>query len=519
MSSKLLRIAVLLLLAILASCERKVPTATDSNLKPADVPVPANLAATVGDGQVLLSWTLSSADSARITVFLVYRIDSLDAEPRRIDSIAWPPYTDASAINGTQYAYTVSARSTDGVEGARSSIITAQPRFVSLRVNDDSIYTRSIDVRLNLTATGATLMRLANDTTQPASWRTFQSNVPWQLISNAGPKSVFAQFQFVDGADYLGWVEDSIVLDDRASIASVVVSDSVLAPGDSLFLYLDAGETSGTATYDLGSQRGTRLFDDGNPPDAVTDDGMYTALYVATDGQLFEGSNVTGHFVDRAGNSAPAVQAAWRVSVRKAPPAPVWVSILTIPSEPRQLQLTWASIDAQPFSQLLLRRSLTPSQGTAAPIIKIFGSSGVTSYTDTGLVGSSTYYYTLEVALTNGLLALSAENTGTTAIDLAPDPVTVAVEPTADSSLALSWTPATASDFESYRVYRAVTLPELNPIPPDDSLLVSIIPGRSTTSYSEAGLTQFFYYRVFVFDQAGQSAGSNTVWGPREFGP
>ncbi len=37
--------------------------------------------------------------------------------------------------------------------------------------------------------------------------------------------------------------------------------------------------------------------------------------------------------------------------------------------------------------------------------------------------------------------------------------------------------------------------------------------------YTETGLTQFYYYRVFTFDREENNSGSNTVWGPKVFGP
>lgn len=507
------------LLLFSSGCQREVSSPTDPDLDPAVVPVPAGLSALVGNGRVILSWTVLPADSARISSFIVYRIDSLNAQPRRLDSTLWPPFVDSTAINGTLYAYAVSARGHDQIEGQRSTAIKAQPRFVSVRINDDSVFTRSADVRLAITATGATLMRLANDTTQPSNWRNFSSTPNWSLLPNAGPKGVFAQFQFSDGAVFEGWVSDSIRLDDRALIHSLSLSDSVLAPGDTLIVILDAKENDGSATFDLGARSAIRLFDDGIAPDQAAQDGRYSGLYLAGLGDLFDAAELVGHFTDKAGNRAPNFTATWKVSVRQPPTPPVWVDIVGGQNDPRTLNLSWVRVTSEPFSQLLLRRSLVSGAGVSAPVVALFSSAGTTEHRDTGLVGSTTYYYTLEVVLTNGLRALSAQKSGLTPLDLPPDPVLVAVTPTADSSLLLTWTQTTAADFESYRVYRAATGVALNPSPPADSLLVSVITGEATTTYEESGQTQYYYYRVFVYDRAGQRSGSNVVWGPKDFGP
>lgn len=504
---------------LLPGCERKVSSPTDPTLSPADVPVPSGLSALVGDGRVHLTWTLSSTDSLQLDKFLVYRIDSLNAKPREIAQVDWPPYVDSTAINGTLYAYAVAVRNHDGIVGERSTAIRAQARFVSVRINEDSLFTRSEDVRLALTASGATLMRFGNDTLNPAAWRSFTASVAWTLLPNPGLKRVFAQFQFSDGAVYEGWVRDSITLDDRAEIASLTLNDSVLAPGESMVITLDADEADGTATYDLGSRTGARLFDDGIAPDLTAGDGRYTAPYVAQEGDLFEAGKVVAHFTDAAGNRAPNFTSSATVSVRKPPTAPVWVSIVATAGDPNALDLAWTGVNSTPFSQLLLRRSTTSGQGSSAPVVESFSSPSVTSHHDTGLVGSTTYYYTLEVVLSNGLRAISAQSSGTTPADLPPAAVLVAVTPTGDSSLLLSWTQSTASDFESYRVYRALTTPALNPSPPADSFLVSVITAKATTTYAEAGQTRSYYYRVFVFDRSGQRTGSNVVWGPKDFGP
>lgn len=504
---------------LLSGCERKYSSPTDPALTPDVVPIPNGLLARVSDGRVWLDWELPSADSLVVDKFMVYRIDSLNAAPRKIDSVAWPPYVDQTAINGTLYSYAVSVRNKEGIEGERSTAVRAQPRFVSVRINEDSLYTRSTDVRLSITAAGASLMRFGHDSLSPSEWRTFAALTPWTLQPNVGSKKVFAQFQFADGAQFDGWVVDSITLDDRAAITAVTLSDSVLAPGDSLVIRLTAGEGGGTATYTLSTRVNSRLFDDGLAPDLLAGDGIYSGYYVADLGDLFDLQELVGRFVDRAGNRAPDFTAATKVSVRKQPTPPVWVSVVATANKPSELNLTWTATDAEPFGQILLRRSTVTNQGTLASVIALFTSPAVTTYHDTGLVGSTTYYYTLEVVLDNGLRALSAQTSGLTPVDLPPDPVVVAVSPTGDSSILLSWTQSTAGDFESYRIYRAITTAALNPQPPNDTLLVGVITARATNTYTEAGQTRAYYYRVFVFDRSGQRAGSNVVWGPKDFPP
>ena len=98
----------------------------------------------------------------------------------------------------------------------------------------------------------------------------------------------------------------------------------------------------------------------------------------------------------------------------------------------------------------------------------------------------------------------------------APGKVTIQSPPTAvvlfapsaatQSSLTLYWTQNQDNDFYSYRIYRGKTSSVNN-----DSLLVNTILTRSTTSYTDTGLSSntIYYYKVYVFDRSGLFSGSN----------
>jgi fibronectin type 3 domain-containing protein len=509
---------LLLGLAVLAGgCQRKVDKAFEP-VEVSRVPVPSELVAKIADRQVDLSWNVDAADLPLVKRYLVYRADSGGTVYRLLDSSATRGFTDLALLNEVRYSYRVSVRDSAGVEGSQSSSVTATPTLISVRINADSAYTSRLGVNLESTAAGASLMRLANDTLVPGNWIPFRATQSWTLSPGAGVKRVYAQYRLGGGIESSGWVHDDIQYDDRAQITLVSITDSVLAPGDSLRIYVRTGETDGAATYSLGARSNQRLYDDGLAPDAGAGDGTYSGLYVASAQDLFENAPLTAAFTDRAGNQAAGVAAPWSVSVREVPDAPLWLGIEPVNGDYSQLDLFWTLGQAKPFGQLLLRRDTLPGRGLNAPVIRSFSSASVTTARDTGLAPSRAYYYTLEVVLTNGLTALSAERSGATTADLAPEAVTVAVTPTADSSLSLTWTRSNATDFADYRVYRADSSSRLQGQPSND-YLVGIITEKNTTSYSESDLTRFYYYRVFVFDRRGQGTGSNTVWGPKVFGP
>ncbi len=81
------------------------------------------------------------------------------------------------------------------------------------------------------------------------------------------------------------------------------------------------------------------------------------------------------------------------------------------------------------------------------------------------------------------------------------------------SSIALNWTRSSDfdfqnPDFDSYKIFRSTTA-GVN----TSNTLIATITGSTTTSFVDSGLTPTtaFFYKVFVFDRAGLSSGSNEV--------
>lgn len=83
--------------------------------------------------------------------------------------------------------------------------------------------------------------------------------------------------------------------------------------------------------------------------------------------------------------------------------------------------------------------------------------------------------------------------------------------PVPDSTgLKLTWTVSNEKDFANYRIYRSTTSPVDTVATP-----LTILNDKSATTYRDAAVTPSttYFYRVFVFDRFGLSAGSNQVQG------
>jgi fibronectin type 3 domain-containing protein len=182
-----------------------------------------------------------------------------------------------------------------------------------------------------------------------------------------------------------------------------------------------------------------------------------------------------------------------------------------------EVSLEWTSSTVSDFSAYRLYRSQTPPVTTSSTLIAGFSSRSTTTFTDTTLTASSPYYYRVFVVDRAGQSSGSNELSVVTPANTMPAAVTVAVMPTADSSLKLVWTESNDEDFASYRVYRSETMIGLSAFP-SDTLLVNIVSSRTAVTHTEDGLTRSYYYRVFVHDRGGLSGGSNIVWGPKDFG-
>ncbi|HDS01389.1 MAG TPA: hypothetical protein ENO22_10470 [candidate division Zixibacteria bacterium] len=97
--------------------------------------------------------------------------------------------------------------------------------------------------------------------------------------------------------------------------------------------------------------------------------------------------------------------------------------------------------------------------------------------------------------------------------DIAPDPVALAIQVVDSVTFRLTWTQNENSDFESYRIYRSTSSGVTN-IPEN---LIIIENRQNTTMFTDEGVIfgNTYYYKVYVYDRFGASAGSNEVFAPK----
>jgi beta-glucanase (GH16 family) len=212
--------------------------------------------------------------------------------------------------------------------------------------------------------------------------------------------------------------------------------------------------------------------------------------------------------VDSAGSSAPSSQAT-ATTPCAVPAAPTGLGATAASSS--QINLSWTATTSSCSGITYNVFRSTTSGFTAGSGNEIASGVTTTTYSNTGLTASTTYYYLVEAVDSGGTSGPSNQATATT-----PAP-TCAAAPTAPSGLGataisssqinLSWTASTAGTACSitYSVFRSTT----NGFTAGSGN--QIASGLTTTSYSNTGLTASttYFYLVEGVDAFGSSAASN----------
>lgn len=497
-----------LMIALIAGCSRKVDSLDPIRSLPDPLAAPINLSALIGNQAVTLSWEMPIATG--VSYYRVYVSDSSDSDFRLRDTSHTLSRTIGGLLYNQNYLFSVAAVRTSGDEGERSSVIAVRVPALSIILQDNDEFTRQRTVNVTLNAgLGASEFQLSEDSAfASAPIQSFSAQTQFELSNGDATKRVYGRFYYAGGARTNAVIYDEIALDTRAQIVSFgfAPTGTNFLTGETITFTLNAGESKGTATVGFVGAPTISLYDDGVSPDATANDGTYTGRWVIPVGVSASGVEVTGDFVDAAGNEALRATAPSLLTIRSTPQAVSIVSAFA-PST-YQILVNWTQSTSPNFQAYRLYRGSTNNVTTASTLVTTIEGKTATGFTDTALSANTWYYYRVYVVDSFGFSAASNVDSARTQVNTAPAAVVLAGTLSTDSStFELSWTQSDEPDFESYRLYR-----KNSPGVTTADQLVKIINAQGTDvadNFVPGPVT--VYYRIFVFDRHGLSTGSNEI--------
>lgn len=218
---------------------------------------------------------------------------------------------------------------------------------------------------------------------------------------------------------------------------------------------------------------------------------------------------------DTDGNSAGSNKEKGKTNANEPPKPVTLLKPTAVEGSTTELDLSWSKNDDDDFASYRIYRTEAPQAvDSSSFMVKIINDQNTTNYRDIDLEENTEYNYRIYVFDEDGKSAGSNTETGKTNVDDPPTPVTLLKpEPVENSttSLTLTWSKNDDDDFASYRIFREDAPQGVD----SSSFLVTILYSQEATHYEDKNLEEAteYNYRVYVYDEGGNSAGSNTGTG------
>jgi len=451
---------------------------------------PAAVSAKAGDGQVALSWALTSG----ATSYDIYRSTTKGGEGTTPfqTNVTSTSFTDSGLTDGTTYYYEISAVNAGG-ESPLSSEVSATPQ-VPAPGAPASVSANAGDGQIALSwsaSAGAVSYNIYRSTTPGAAGST-----PYLYLAGWTSTSL-TDTGLTNGVTY--YYEVSAVNAGGESPLSIEVSakPQVPAPGTPLGLSASAGDqqvsltwtvTSGATSYNI--YRSTTKGGEGATPFQTN----ITSTFL-TDSGLVDGT--TYYYEVSAVNAGGESPLSSEVAATPQVPAPGAPASFSAVAGDGQVALSWsASTGAASYN---IYRSTTPGAEGSTPYLAGWTS---TSFTDTGLTNGITYYYEISAVNPGGQSLLSTEISATPQMP-APGTPTGLSSSAGDQQVTLTWAPTSGAT--SFDIYRSTSKGAEGTTPFQTKV--------TSTSFTNPGLTNgiTYYYEIRAANAGGQSPLSSEV--------
>ena len=325
-----------------------------------------------------------------------------------------------------------------------------------------------------------------SDTPLPQGGEAFSQFALWHEPSDNNYWIVASSTKGISGLIYTLGTGNNPTLQPKWHLTNGWVTSPVVA-NSIVFAANEAGQV-----FALDVKTGTQLW-------STTTNGRHWSSPIVANGMLY----VTDGF----GTTGGRLLAFGVPSSGNAPNPPT--NLGATATSPSQINLSWTASTTSGVTYSIFRSTtsgFTPSSGNQITS----GVSG-TTFSDTGLAASTTYFYLAEAVGSGGASAASNQasaTTQTTTCAAAPTtPSGLGATATSSSQINLSWTASTAGTGCSitYSVFRSTT----SGFTPSSSN--QIASGLTATSFSDSGLaaSTTYFYLVEGVDAVGSSAASN----------
>ena len=409
--TSIITVMLILVLLFLSACERHITSEDPSRTIPNVGPAPGNIALTIDDESVTISWAMTP--SASIARYRIYRSDATGLDFEVIDSTTATQITISGLTRNVQHLFQIVPVLTSGIEGERSEIISARltPLSIVINTGNESTNSRNIQVQVNTVVTASSIRISEDPTFADAVYEAYAALQGFNLSEGDGTKTVYVDLIFADGSKTGSPLSDDIILDTKSSIDStrILSGAQTYGVGDTIVFAVYTQEIGGTANATF-SNRGAALVDDGTDVDVTADDGIYTGYFEVPEDLNVFNATVTGAFTDASGNQAQPLPAVTKVNVQ-TPPQPVQIS--AVANDTTTVSISWTRSNSSDFAAYLVCRDQTSSVDTNDQITAITNT-GALSYLDNTLSPGTTYYYRIFVKNFSGLVTGSATFSVTT---------------------------------------------------------------------------------------------------------
>ena len=479
---------------------------------------PTGLAATAGDTEVTLTWTLPTNASVIDKVQVRYApgtsVPAATAWTDIPNSASAITHTVTGLTNSQQYAFQVRAVNGAG-ESAASNTATATP-VLSVPDAPGNLAATAGDTEVTLTWTLPTNASVLDKVqVRYAPGTSVPSATAWTDIPNSASAITHTVTGLTNSQQYAFQVRAVNGAGESAASNTATATPLLSVPDAPGNLAATAGDTEVTLTWDLPTNASvldkvqvryapgtsvpaaTAWTDIPNSASAIT----HTVTGLTNSQQYaFQVRAVNGAGESAASNTATATP------LLSAPDAPTGLAATAGDTE---VTLTWTlPTNASVLDKVQVRYAPGTSVPAATAWTDIPNSASATTHTVTGLTNSQQYAF--QVRAVNGAGESAASNTATaTPLLSAPDAPTGLAATAGDTEVTLTWTlPTNASVIDKVQVRYAPGTSV-----PAATAWTDIPNSASAITHTVTGLTnsQQYAFQVRAVNGAGESAASNTA--------